>query len=59
MSARKRIAIYGSIYIKSIIRPRRSIKTALVTRPKDNLTTALRNALSSILLTMKGTIMRT
>jgi hypothetical protein len=59
MSARKRIAIYRTIYIRNTIRPKRSTKATSVTRPKDNLTTTLRNTLSSTSLTMKGTIMRT
>ena len=41
------------------IRLRRSIKAALVIELKDGLITASRNALSSILLTVKETIVRT
>ena len=43
----------------NVIRLKRSIKAALVIEPKDNLITALRNALSNILLTVKEIIVRT
>jgi hypothetical protein len=59
MSARKRIAVHRTIHMRNTIRPKKSTKTALVTRLKDDLTTTLRNALSSTSLTIKGTIMRT
>ena len=38
---------------------KRSIKAALVIKLKDGLITALKNTLSSILLTIKETIVRT
>ena len=41
------------------MRLRRTIKAALVIKPKDSLITALRNALSSILLTVKEIIVIT
>ena len=56
ISVRKRIATYGNIQRRNIRRLRRSIKAALVIKPKDGLITTLRNALSSILLTMKEKI---
>jgi len=43
----------------NVIRLRRSIKAALVIKLKDGLITVLRNVLSSILLTVKETIVRT
>ena len=43
----------------NIIRLKGSIKAALIIKLKDNLITALRNALSSILLTTKEAIVRT
>ena len=42
-----------------MIRLKRSIKAALVIKLKDSLITALRNVLSSILLTIKGIITKT
>ena len=58
-SAKKRIAIYGNIQRRNATRPKRSIKAALATKPKDDLTTVSRNTLSSILLTAKKTIVMT
>ena len=55
ISTKKRIAVYKDIQRRNIIRLRRSIKAALVIKPKDGLITALRNTLSSILLTVKET----
>ena len=43
----------------NIIRLKKSIKAALVIKLKDGLITALKNTLSSILLTAKETIIRT
>ena len=59
MSARKRIVVYEDIQRRNAIRLKRSIKAALVIKLKDGLITALRNTLSSILLTIKETIVRT
>ena len=59
MSARKRIAIYRDIQRRNIRRLKRSIKAALVTKPKNNLITVLRNTLSSTLLTVKEIIVIT
>ena len=59
MSAKKRIIVYRYIQRRNIIRLKRSIKTALVIKLKDGLITALRNTLSSILLTIKETIVKT
>ena len=59
MSARKRIVVHRDIQRRNVIRLRRSIKAALIIKLKDGLITALRNALNSILLTVKETIVRT
>ena len=59
MSAKKRIVIYRDIQRRNIIRLKRSTKAASVIELKDGLITASRNALSSILLTIKETIVRT
>ena len=59
MSTRKRIIIHGDILKRNIIKLKKSIKAALVIKPKDSLITALKNTLSSILLTIKETIVRT
>ena len=59
MSTKKRIAVYKDIQRRNIIRLKRSIKAALIIKLKDGLITALRNALSSILLTTKEKIVRT
>ena len=56
---KKRIVVYRDIQRRNIIRLKRSIKAALVIKLKDSLITALRNALSSILLTVKEIIVRT
>ena len=58
-SVRRRIVIYRDIQRRNVMRLRRSIKAALVIKLKDSLITALRNALSNILLTTKKTIVRT
>jgi hypothetical protein len=57
-SARKRIAVYGSIQKRNAIRLRKSTKAASATELKDGLTTALRNASSSMSPTTKETIVR-
>ena len=59
MSVRKRITIYRDIQRRNIIRPKRNIKAVLVIKLKDGLITALKNTLSSILLTVKETIVKT
>ena len=59
ISAKKRIAIYKNIQRRNIIRLKKSIKATLAIKLKDSLITALRNALSSILLTVKEIIVRT
>ena len=59
MSAKKRIVVYRDIQRRNIIKLKKSIKATLVIEPKDGLTAALRNTLSSILLTVKETIVRT
>ena len=59
MSAKKRIVVHRDIQRRNIIRLKRSIKAALVIKLKDGLITTSRNALSSILLTTKETIVRT
>ena len=59
MSAKKRIIVYGDIQRRNVIRLKRSIKAALVIKLKDGLITALKNTLSSILLTVKEMIVRT
>ena len=59
ISVRKRIATYGNIQRRNIIRLRRSTKAALMIKLKDGLITALGNTLSSILLTIKEMIVRT
>ena len=59
MSAKKRIAVYKDIQRRNVIRLKRSIKAALVIKLRDGLIAASRNTLSSILLTIKETIVRT
>ena len=59
MSTKKRIAIYRDIQKRNIIRPKRSIKATIVIKLKDSVITTLRNALNSILLTIKETIVKT
>ena len=59
MSAKKRIVVYGDIQRRNIIRLKRSIKAASVIKLKDGLITASKNTSSSILLTVKETIVRT
>ena len=59
ISIKKRIIVYKDIQRRNIIRLKSSIKTALVIKLKDGLITALRNTLSSILLTVKETIVIT
>ena len=56
---KKRIAVYKDIQRRNIIRLKRSIKAALVIKLRDGLIAASRNTLSSILLTIKETIVRT
>ena len=53
MSTKKKIAVHGDIQRRNTTRLKKSIKAASVTEPKDDLTTALKNTLSSILLTIK------
>ena len=50
---KKRIVIYRDIQRRNVIRLKRSIKATLVIKLKDSLITALRNTLSSTLLTIK------
>ena len=59
ISARKRIAVYRDIQKRNTIRLKRNIKATSVIKLKDGLITALKNALSRILLTAKETIVRT
>ena len=59
MSVKKRITIYRDIQRRNIIRLKRNIKAVLVIKLKDGLITALKNTLSSILLTVKETIVKT
>ena len=59
MFAKKRIAVYRDIQRRNKIKLKRSIKAALVIKLKDGLITALKNALSSILLTIKEIIVIT
>ena len=59
MFIKKRIVVYRDIQRRNIIRLKRNIKAALVIKLKDGLITALRNALSSILLTVKEIIAKT
>ena len=59
MSAKKRIVVYGDIQRRNAIRLKRNTKAASVIKLKDGLITALKNTLSSILLTAKKTIVRT
>ena len=56
---KKRIIVYKDIQRRNIIRLKRSIKATSVIKLKDGLITASRNALSSILLIIKETIVRT
>ena len=59
ISARKKIAVHGDIQRRNIIRLRRSTKATSIIKPKDGLITISRNALNSILLTIKETIVMT
>ena len=58
ISAKKRIIVYKNIQRRNIIRLKRSIKATSVIKLKDGLITALKNTLSSILLTIKKTIVK-
>ena len=59
MSIRKRTVIYKDIQGRNAIRLKRSIKATSVIKLKGGLITALRNTLSSILLTVKEIIVKT
>jgi hypothetical protein len=59
MSARKRIADHGNIQRRNATRLRKSTETASTIELRDGLTTALRNALSSMFSTAKEIIVRT
>ena len=58
-STKKKIAVYRDIQRRNKIKLEKSIKATLVIKLKDGLITALRNALSSILLTAKEVIVIT
>ena len=59
MFAKEKIVIYRDIQRRNIIRLKKSIKAALIIKLKNGLITALKNALSGILLTVMEIIVKT